>query len=115
MIRLRELAAGQPRGGTLMTDRMRHVQPDAPCPTKRGTETVIAAFVCGNIVQSATENVAGSKLACDSVSCKGAERPSSQATDRGRAPPVGLEAKNWLPGPLPPRDLGNQSGDARSI
>src|SRR5262245_16229613 len=52
-------------------------------------------------------------LACDSVRRTGAERPSSQATDGSRKPPVGLEAKKLLPGPLPLRDLGYRSGDAR--
>src|ERR1700752_4087323 len=101
MTRLHELAAGQPRGGRFMTDRMPHVQP-------AGAGNNGAALICGIIVQSATENVAGSKLACDSVSCKGAERPSSQATDSCSRAARRPRGEKLLPGPLPPRDLGNR-------
>src|ERR1700752_1770364 len=94
-------AAGQPRGGRFMTDRMRHVQPPR-------VGIMIAARICGIIVQGATENVAGPKLACDSFSCKGAERPSSQATDSCSRAAHRPRGEKLLPGPLPPRDLGNR-------
>jgi hypothetical protein len=67
---------------------------------------MIAALICGiivqsateNIVQSATENVAGSKLAMIALAVRVRSDPVARQPTAAREPPVGLEAKNCSPG-----------------
>jgi hypothetical protein len=59
---------------------------------------MIAALICGIIVQSATENVAGSKLAMIALAVRVRSDPVARQPTAAREPPVGLEAKNCSPG-----------------
>lgn len=77
---------------------------------------MITAFVCGDIVQSATENVVAGRSSLMIASAAGVRSdPVARQPIAAREPPVGREAKNCSPGLSRRGDLGNRSGDARSI